>query len=463
MCGIIGGFNIGKKSEEPVNEWVIHQFEDQKNRGSNGFGVIFIEKDGSYQVKRATEITKCFMDIYKKEVSMMLMHHRIPTSSQNKMLQTHPMIVDNGSLKYKYLIIHNGIIKNADKMRKKHEELGFVYGTLQSKNEYYDEYNDSESLAIEIARFMEGQIKEIETTGSAALIGAQIDKKKDKIIKIFFNRNDGNPLHMSKTRDKIRLSSEGEGDNTKEDILYSFNLKDFKLKKQTMKIDEQKYEYCGYSSHHPHSPYYNSSEERTMHAYNHGTKRFEEINSETENAPDLDEPSWEYTAIMDTAEEEIGEVFDKMELTELVEKLETNIKEEAEVFQLDIGSIIRVFAARIQKIIDFAQTRMSLAIADQEELIEKEALEKQGKKDEGIKNKETKQETITGFDDLDDPDNPYPDNPNNPDYLNNLDEKPPTLLQQETDEKIHPHHPSCVCTTCKPKATFFEHHKIPFV
>lgn len=241
MCGIIFAANFDKKKDEPANEAVLDIFEDQSNRGTKGFGVVFIQKDGSYKVKRSCNPVKMTIDVYDKDnaAPIILMHHRYPTSSANKMKETHPIEVDNGSLKYKYLVAHNGIIQNDDEMREKHEGLGFVYTTLRKTEYNQEEFNDSECLAIEFSRLAENQISEMEIKGSIAFVALQIDKKTDKVEKVFFGRDDSSPLKMSKTRDKIRISSEGEGDNIKENTFYSFNLTDFKLDKKELKIKKE--------------------------------------------------------------------------------------------------------------------------------------------------------------------------------------------------------------------------------
>ena len=163
---------------------------------------------------------------------MIIAHHRQPTSTENKLHQTHPILVQNNILENIYLFIHNGIITNHDELRKKHIELGFQYQTDCYEKAYYNgkpelKWNDSESLAIEIALFIENQSKIVETDNAAAFIVLQMDKKTGKAKQVFFGRNKfGNPLNMSKTRGKLRISSEGEGGEVKENILYSFNIKD---------------------------------------------------------------------------------------------------------------------------------------------------------------------------------------------------------------------------------------------
>lgn len=238
MCGIIGFAD----PKNPVNELVANQYEDQHSRGDKGFGIINIEDDGSYVVNRATEGAKFMYDLYKKESKCMIVHHRWPTSSPNYLSQTHPIVVDNKSLKHKYLVIHNGCVSNTYELKKEHEKLGFTYTTAETfitKSSWEQEkFNDSESLAIEVARFIEKQTDKIDILGSAAFIAVQIDKKKDKVINLFWGRNAGNPLNMSFSNGKLRLSSEGEGENIKEFMLYSWDLKG-KIQKRKMPFKAQ--------------------------------------------------------------------------------------------------------------------------------------------------------------------------------------------------------------------------------
>lgn len=237
MCGIIGAFN---KDGESVNSWIVDQFEEQHSRGKEGFGIVNIKENKEIEVLRSTEPAKFMFDLHKEEHSMMLVHHRMPTSSPNYLGQTHPILVDNGSLNHKYLVVHNGVINNSDELKDHHEkELGFIYSTaIEVKSTYgvswQEKYNDSESLAIEVARFIEDQSEEVGALGSAAFIAIQIDKETNKAIQVFFGRNMSNPLHMSFTRGKLRLSSEGEGENIKEDTLYSWDFESPKLKKRKL-------------------------------------------------------------------------------------------------------------------------------------------------------------------------------------------------------------------------------------
>lgn len=223
MCGIIGVFHTGDKPE-PVNQIVLAQFEDQKSRGMNGFGIIKINAKNKFKVDRATEGYKFIHDMYEDPVTKMIVHHRTPTSTDNLMAQTHPIWVNNGSLAYDYLIVHNGIIQNDDELKKIHEALGFAYNTEMKNSNKVTKFNDSEALAIELARYIEKQSSIMDLKGSAAFIAIQIEKKTQKVDKMYFGRTGYSPLKMAKTRGKLFLSSEGQGADITEDILYSCKL-----------------------------------------------------------------------------------------------------------------------------------------------------------------------------------------------------------------------------------------------
>jgi len=233
MCGIIVAVNKTGK----VNEWVVDQFEEQHSRGTQGFGIALIDEKEKCKVLRACETTKALLDLYSNPSNAILMHHRTPTSSGNFLDQTHPILVSDGSLKYDYLVVHNGIIHNEDEIKAEHEKLGFVYRTEYTEVGGVKKFNDSEALAIEIARFAEKQTEEIGTRGSAAFAAFRIGKKgknEGKLTQILFGRNEGSPLNLSASRNKVRISSEGEGEEVKAFMLYSFSLSSYKFEKRKM-------------------------------------------------------------------------------------------------------------------------------------------------------------------------------------------------------------------------------------
>jgi len=231
MCGIIAAFDTRKKDKKNdnervfVNDWVLSQFEDQKSRGTEGFGIVTIEDDGKYLIHRSTEGYKFMYDIHENPSYKILMHHRTPTSTRNKMKQTHPITISNKKLKYDYLVVHNGVIRNNDELKKKHEKLGFKY-TTETEGYGYEKFNDSEAIAIETALFIERKQERINTYGSAAFVALQIDKKTQKVESVHFGRNDGSPLKLAKTRGIMKISSEGPGDDVTPYVLYSCKLDD---------------------------------------------------------------------------------------------------------------------------------------------------------------------------------------------------------------------------------------------
>lgn len=247
MCGLIAYFNINKNKEK-VHQELIEQYQDQKSRGMEGYGLITINESKKIKIFRATEPVKMLMDAYRNKERIMLLHHRNPTSSSNKINQTHPIEVDNPSLKYKYLAIHNGVITNAKTLKEQHEKEKFEYTTDHIEKSSSTtgitkkrKFNDSEAVAIELSKFIEKKSEHITIEGSLACIIIQINKKTNTARKIYFARNT-NPINLAKSREIIRLSSTGPGNETKEGKLYQFNLKDYKITKEKLKIKEKETE-----------------------------------------------------------------------------------------------------------------------------------------------------------------------------------------------------------------------------
>lgn len=207
--------------------------EDQLDRGNKGFGAIYIDNKGKFKIIRACHQTKTLIDNHFNPSQMVIMHHRWPTSSDNQISQTHPIIIDNGSLKHGYLIIHNGVIRNDKELKTQHEKDGFKYTTDDQEDK---RFNDSECLAIEVAKFIEGQTKIIGIIGSCAFIAAQFNKKTKTITKIFYGRDNTNPLKLAKNRSILYLTSASKGENIKPNTLYSFNIKNFTISKNKLEF-----------------------------------------------------------------------------------------------------------------------------------------------------------------------------------------------------------------------------------
>ena len=244
MCGIIAGFNTTPKGKgknkgktEKINNFIVDQYQDQCNRGTKGFGIIRIAENGKIELDRATEEIKFLLDLYLKPAKMIIAHHRQPTSSDNKLNQTHPIFISNKILNFDYYFIHNGIISNDIKLKAKHYEMGFKYSTEYQKEGYYNgsptttKFNDSEALGVEVALFIENKQTYVETTNTAAFMALQVNKKTQRAEKVFFGRSGTSScLNLSKLKGNIKISSEGEGEEVIPDTLWSFDPKDPKMK-----------------------------------------------------------------------------------------------------------------------------------------------------------------------------------------------------------------------------------------
>lgn len=213
MCGLIG--YISKTKSNDAGRHVVTQFQDQMSRGKEGFGVVDIMKE-KINIERATEPIKALMDARLSEASVMIFHHRYPTSTVNKIKQTHPFLISHDELSHDFCVMHNGVIKNAKDLFKEHtEELGYTYSTLIAGKTYThtqyslsDDFNDSESLAIEIARYFNGNIKEIGAIGDTAFFAIRLDKETGKPIELLWGRDNGRPLEVLESEHGILIASD---------------------------------------------------------------------------------------------------------------------------------------------------------------------------------------------------------------------------------------------------------------
>jgi len=216
MCGLIGWLSKNQNvPTERVRTYVVDQFQDQISRGTRGFGLVEIGDDGYTNVLRATSEPKMLLDAYSSKVKHLFLHHRSPTSSENTLDQTHPMEVEHEELSYIWNIMHNGTIHNAETLKKEHEALGYVYLT-EHKISYpgysSQKFNDSEALAIELARFLENKSKEgkpptMNTKGGFAFMAIATDKKA-KVRKIYIGTNGYGGINLADNGQAYYFASE---------------------------------------------------------------------------------------------------------------------------------------------------------------------------------------------------------------------------------------------------------------
>lgn len=241
MCGILFGFRRGHR----VSKALIKRYEKQKSRGTRGFGYIALEKGKIKNVERAEFETGIMATLRDENANEILFHHRTPTSTPNWKETTHPLVVKNKMLAYDYYVIHNGVLQNEDELKEAHEKLGFVYTTaykeksilqfLHSTRETEtskEGFNDSEAFAIDLALYLDGHSKHLDSIGTIAFIAFKTDKKGN-VKAIIYGHNDGNPLVVEDTTGNKEgmffIKSEGSGIDVPVDKIYVLDYPSFKV------------------------------------------------------------------------------------------------------------------------------------------------------------------------------------------------------------------------------------------
>ena len=87
MCGIIYAKNLAGK--EPVNNLIKVLYQNQKDRGRDGFGFVGLDT-AKITTYRATKEKGIMGFLNKNPYSEILFHHRNPTSTENTLKSTHP-------------------------------------------------------------------------------------------------------------------------------------------------------------------------------------------------------------------------------------------------------------------------------------------------------------------------------------------------------------------------------------
>lgn len=243
MCGIIYASRFGDK---PVAKKIRKQYEQQQARGKEGFGYVAVKNGIVTDYQRDTGEKAIMAKMRIDSANEIMFHHRFPTSTPNFEEAAHPIFVSNPLLRYDYYVVHNGVITNDDELKEKHEKLGYLYTTelkqqwVSRHREIVEEttkFNDSESLAIELARDLDGEKKGLQNVrGSIAFVCMQVNKSTKEVVRTYFGRNSSNPLKYNLVFNAyILVSSLGEGKECIADYLYTVNY-------ETGNI-EQKY-YC---------------------------------------------------------------------------------------------------------------------------------------------------------------------------------------------------------------------------
>lgn len=247
MCGIVYVRRVdGKSARKMVNK----RYQLQKSRGKEGFGYLAIDDDVLVNYVRTETEKGILKKLEGESANEIMFHHRYPTSTPNFKQCAHPIKVSNSKLKYDYYLIHNGVVFNDEELREKHEKLGFSYNTKVTEQwlnqdkviSEASKYNDSESLAIELAIDLDSEEKGIDVRGTVAFIMLQVDKTTKEAVKLFFGRNYGSPLvyDIDETH-YLAITSEGKGKTVEVNILHSFSYREGKVETKDYKVGTSSY------------------------------------------------------------------------------------------------------------------------------------------------------------------------------------------------------------------------------
>lgn len=232
MCGIIG---IVNKKSHRVEQDIKKQYENQKTRGREGFGYCAVE-NGRVHLKHSTTEEGIFKKLSKEKSPFIMFHHRYPTSTINVDECCHPIKVSHEELDYDYFVQHNGVIRNDTELKKEHDKLGYIYSTelereeethyvakknggkYVTKTKLANQFNDSESFAIELARCIDGMSRKINCVGTIAFHCIKTTKD-GKFVGFYYGHNTGNPLCVSEDKHTVMIKSVG-GSPLPTDIMY---------------------------------------------------------------------------------------------------------------------------------------------------------------------------------------------------------------------------------------------------
>lgn len=248
MCGL--ALCISKRKKH-TGQRVLDLYKKQEHRGKQGFGILSIKDGKLLPVFRCKYEFAAKAQLVKDNADIILFHHRFPTSTKNVLGATHPIFVSHDELEFDYYIQHNGVINNHHTLKIEHNKLGYVYttefkeqtfavyndGTREEMDTKVSVFNDSESLAIEIARWLEDKKESIGARGAAAFMGVAMYKGTDKVHSLFFGKNKGRDLCVQDTSKWYIISSE-TGDDLEDMKLWRMSIETNEWTEQDLVMDE---------------------------------------------------------------------------------------------------------------------------------------------------------------------------------------------------------------------------------
>lgn len=240
MCGIVT--IIGRDGTD-AREAAIRRYRAQDRRGREGFGFVAVRGGRVVGYERAETEAEIMAALGKVPCDTILFHHRFPTSTPNLSECAHPIRVSHDDLRHDYYLIHNGVIwdEESKRLHDRHVSEGWRYSTqidfvgrvggreipINSK------WNDSEALAIELARDIDKGGDGVDIEGSVAFAMLQADKEGN-VVSIFWGTNGQNPLKVGESGGVIAAVCSEGGEEADKDVL-------FRLDYATGELDETPY------------------------------------------------------------------------------------------------------------------------------------------------------------------------------------------------------------------------------
>ncbi len=201
MCGIISVKNL--VDDKPVNHLVKFLYFNQKERGQEGYGFVGLNASRLDTYRATTEAGFLgFLDAYPYDE--VILHHRLPTSTENTIAATHPFVLKRHGKVYYFL--HNGVIGNSAELQARHARRGLPYASLDVRQQ---SFNDSEALAWEFILWLTGEEKSVRAQGSAAFLCLEVEGKSNKAQRLYFYRNASAALRVYRDKTVLVVTSEG--------------------------------------------------------------------------------------------------------------------------------------------------------------------------------------------------------------------------------------------------------------
>lgn len=210
MCGI--AFAHGDGARYTVRSL----YEAQRSRGVEGFGFA----TGNGKIRRVTDEARILSLLKNEGDSLILFHHRFPTSTANTTNTAHPFTTKraNGN---RIAFVHNGVISN-------HATAWESMGRPRlSSMQETGKYNDSEVLMHDFVRTLDDPKRSMLCVGTMAIVA--IEYKDSDAVAVYLWRNGGNPLRYTLDSWGLRGGSQAHGEIVQEGKLYMYDPKASKM------------------------------------------------------------------------------------------------------------------------------------------------------------------------------------------------------------------------------------------